>query len=140
MFDLFGNRHEPKPEKSFEERYAEHLASAKWMAVREGALKRAGYKCQKCGVSKWSAKLEVHHLHYETFGKERPQDLLVVCLKCHAAEDEKREQRTERRQAQKLHDARLEGWASKVFGEEWRETEDEEYVEERFNDWLDRQE
>jgi hypothetical protein len=31
-------------------------------------------------------RLEVHHRTYERLGRERPEDLLVLCEKCHAVE------------------------------------------------------
>jgi 5-methylcytosine-specific restriction endonuclease McrA len=42
---------------------------------------RAGHKCQTCGTR--DARLDVHHNSYENYGDERPQDLTVLCERCH---------------------------------------------------------
>ena len=48
---------------------------------RVQALTRAGYKCQTC-ISR-DTMLDVHHNSYQTYGDERPQDLVVLCRSCH---------------------------------------------------------
>jgi 5-methylcytosine-specific restriction endonuclease McrA len=65
--------------------YEQYLRSAQWKARRAQALDRAGDCCQKCGVSKWSRQLEVHHLTYARLGEELPQDLIVLCSECHSS-------------------------------------------------------
>ena len=59
--------------------------SVLWQSVREWALQRAEYKCEKCGVS---FPLQVHHKTYCRLGKERPEDLIVLCEECHEEEHE----------------------------------------------------
>ena len=58
----------------------EYLQSGHWKAVREGALRRAAYRCQVCNSDK---SLDVHHRTYERVGRELPEDLTVLCRKCH---------------------------------------------------------
>jgi hypothetical protein len=38
-----------------------------------------------------SKKFNAHHLHYQTLGKEHPDDLVPLCRPCHAKREEKRE-------------------------------------------------
>lgn len=132
QLDLFGNVY---PDKTFEEEYREYITSTAWKSKREQTLKRAGYKCEVCGFSKWSAKLEVHHLTYERFKNERLEDLMVVCEKCHKQKDQERKLEVQRKRADRLYEAQLDGWASKVFGEDW----DYDYAAERFEQWLEDQ-
>lgn len=115
--------------------YNKYLKSAKWKAKRGAAIDKAGNKCQRCGYPAY--KLEVHHLSYEHLFDEPPGDLLVVCKSCHEIEDGKRVVRTMERNANALHDAQLNGWANKVYGEGWSERVNVDYVEERFNRWLE---
>lgn len=130
--DLFGNI---IPDKTEEEEYNEYIASPAWKIKRVQALERTGYKCEECGMSKYTVKLEVHHLHYDRFKKERPEDLIVVCEKCHKKKDRQRERETIVKNYAKLQDARLDGWATKVFGEDW-EMLDPQYVNDNFEAWL----
>lgn len=134
--DLLGNAVEVwGPEQKDD--YAAYISSAKWKIKARAALDRAGHKCQRCGRTKWSARLEVHHKTYERFKNERPEDLEVVCVACHAKADEERRTAVRRKNQRALHDARLDGWASKVYGDDWGEM-DSEYIADKFEDWLDR--
>lgn len=63
--------------------YTEYLASPAWAALRHCKLGESGHRCEGCGDSE---RLEVHHLSYDRFGKERVQDLMVLCHLCHARE------------------------------------------------------
>jgi 5-methylcytosine-specific restriction endonuclease McrA len=64
-------------------RYQQVMHSEGWRKRRQRALKRAGYRCQKCGSRR---QLQVHHLTYARLGRERAADLMVLCRTCHAAE------------------------------------------------------
>jgi len=87
--------------------YEEYLASDWWRSRRDTALKRALYRCQApdCrldylrSLTDWELRveederlpphayrLEVHHLTYANLGREEPDDLIVLCPACHAAE------------------------------------------------------
>lgn len=67
--------------------YREYLASDRWREKRREALRVAGYACDACG---WHGRgrgglgLEVHHLDYARLGDELPEDLRVLCDRCHA--------------------------------------------------------
>lgn len=114
------------------ENYKAYIASPRWKAVRQATLLRAHGQCQRCGATE---KLEVHHLTYDRLGNEIPEDLLVVCHPCHEKEDQERALKMQRR----TRDRRLDGWASKVYGENWWEWNDQEAVEEEFEEWLEGQ-
>ena len=60
--------------------YADYIKSEMWRQVRLWRMEIAGFKCERCGHRD---SLEVHHLHYRTLGRERPQDLAVLCDGCH---------------------------------------------------------
>lgn len=62
--------------------YQEYLRSSKWRGKRKEALGRAGYRCQLCNSP---TRLQVHHRTYDRLGNERPDDLIVLCQKCHTA-------------------------------------------------------
>lgn len=83
----------PKPKKErpsrsakepkFSKSYQDHLDSDKWKEFRLNILEKYNNTCQKCG-SKFDARdLHVHHLHYRSFGNEKDEDVLLVCVKCH---------------------------------------------------------
>lgn len=123
---------------SQEQQYAEYMRSPAWRQLRQQALKVAGHRCQKCGVSKWSAILEVHHLTYERFKQENLSDLIVLCENCHKDADAERRQQVEGRNTRAFEDARLEGWARKVYGDEWRDSTDPDMVSEQYAEWRER--
>ncbi len=60
--------------------YSKYLKSDGWQRTRRWALDRAGNKCQLC---KSDNKLNVHHSDYSRLGKEEPQDVIVLCERCH---------------------------------------------------------
>jgi hypothetical protein len=90
MLDLFGNYIEIK-EKTQQEKYQEYISSAKWKRLRLAKIDSVGGRCERCGVSKFVEPLEVHHLHYRTFKKERLEDLQALCNKCHEFADAERQ-------------------------------------------------
>lgn len=122
--------------------YERYISSPEWKKKREKALKSAHYKgkywCQDCGWNFKVDQLEVHHLTYERLGKERDTDLIVVCSRCHKKQDKVRAKKGQQKSAEALYDAQLDGWASKVYGEDWYEYQDEDYIAEMFDDWLER--
>lgn len=120
--------------------YRQHMASPAWRTTRKAAIARAGRRCQRCGATDLGVRLEVHHTTYERLGRERPEDLLVLCPPCHGRADEERAIDGRKRSARALSaargDARVEGWARACFGDDaydWPE----DYAE-RFDDWLER--
>lgn len=59
-----------------------YMQSEEWKLKRASALTAAGHQCQQCGAQD---RLHVHHLSYERFGNEQPEDLQVLCRLCHDA-------------------------------------------------------
>lgn len=62
------------------EEYREFLRSDYWKDLRKRKLQEVGNKCELCGRKD---SLQVHHLNYETVGREELSDLKVVCADCH---------------------------------------------------------
>jgi len=60
--------------------YHWYLASPYWKVRQRAALKRANYRCQHCGLR----ANQVHHLTYVRIFNESPNDLVVLCNRCHA--------------------------------------------------------
>jgi 5-methylcytosine-specific restriction endonuclease McrA len=60
--------------------YEAYLRSPEWRARARQALCRAGYRCQVCGNR---GPLDVHHRTYRRVGREWPEDLTVLCHRCH---------------------------------------------------------
>ena len=65
--------------------YRLYMRSRRWAIKRTEALERAGHRCELCDDHR---ELEVHHLTYDRFRRERPDDLLVVCKTCHGIADD----------------------------------------------------
>jgi len=91
-FDLFG---EFTPPKTLEEEYQDYINSAEWKRLRTMKLEQVGYICEMCKRSKWSVRLEVHHLNYKNFRREKLEDLQVLCVECHPKGDKKRVEQRE---------------------------------------------
>lgn len=60
--------------------YTEYLTSDAWRRLAGEAKARAGYECILCASS---SHLEVHHRTYARIGRERLEDLIVLCWQCH---------------------------------------------------------
>lgn len=57
-----------------------------WNALRVVALERDGHSCRCCPNDSASGiPLEIHHRHYETWGWERLEDVITLCVLCHDA-------------------------------------------------------
>lgn len=107
------------------QQYREYLQSLQWHAKREAALRRCGGACQKCRATK---DLEVHHKHYETFGREGPDDLEVLCIPCHDRADEERRRVNHRSKG-------MATYARKKYGDDWRDSADLDSIAEEFAEW-----
>jgi hypothetical protein len=60
------------------------IASSEWAKIRVDLFMLRGEKCEQCGRKK---NLHIHHLTYERFGgDEEPEDLIILCAKCHMLE------------------------------------------------------
>mgnify|MGYP001764851904 CR=1 FL=1 len=73
---------------SWHDMYREYLKSEHWHGVRKRSLARVGHCCQRCGDG---GRLEVHHKHYRSLGRELVTDIEVLCHHCHLAADAERE-------------------------------------------------
>ena len=60
--------------------YSKYRKSWRWQNKRRTILKRAGYRCRKCGRR---VATQVHHETYRRIGRERLRDLTAVCGGCH---------------------------------------------------------
>lgn len=60
--------------------YNEYLKSLYWGNFREQAIIHFKNKCCSC---KNTTDLEVHHIHYESIGRETLDDVKVMYKKCH---------------------------------------------------------
>jgi hypothetical protein len=114
--------------------YREYMGSPTWGATRQMAFAAHGAACQECGATE---NLAVHHLHYDTLGRERPEDLRILCPPCHARADAARARGSEQRSAEALYRGRLNGWASRKYGEDWYVFRDADAIEEEFDRWLE---
>ena len=78
-----------------EQRHA-HYQSEYWQNLRSAARARANGQCERQvpvgddpdGGSRYercdaTTNLQLHHLHYNTFGQETLADVLLVCDRCH---------------------------------------------------------
>jgi hypothetical protein len=61
--------------------YSLYLQTPHWQAMRQATWERCGNRCQLCNSQDG---LHVHHRTYENLGRENPEDLIVLCSKCHA--------------------------------------------------------
>ena len=64
-----------------EMRYDLYLQTAEWQTLRRIKMETAGHRCQVCNSD--AGPLEIHHRTYERRGKERMDDLTVLCRRCH---------------------------------------------------------
>lgn len=70
--------------------YKLYLESDHWQTIRE---QYAMNDCNRCKTARWACVLvygkgamHVHHLNYDHLGCERPEDLEVLCWRCHELE------------------------------------------------------
>ncbi len=61
--------------------YLEYINSAKWKDFRQSIITHRGYACEKCGCT--DKVIHAHHLTYERFMNELPEDIQLLCVPCH---------------------------------------------------------
>lgn len=72
--------------------YAKYLQSEHWLEVRSRLLGDGPEWCVRCDMPRWLARiaydqdLHIHHKHYRTLGSEAPDDLEILCRRCHEIE------------------------------------------------------
>ena len=113
------------------QQYIDYLQSPQWRVRRAHAIFKAHGSCMHC--RRGGRPLEVHHLTYDRLGHEDPSDLVALCHECHEKADAQRRRATEDRQWY----ARLDGWASKKYGEDWESYVGFDVAEEEFSEWLE---
>lgn len=59
--------------------YSDYLRTAHWQRTRAAAIDLYGSSCVLCG----GIPVDVHHRTYERRGRERLDDLIVLCHACH---------------------------------------------------------
>jgi len=107
-------------------------------AARDGLdLEQGRYRCQKCSWNFEKKELEVHHLHYETLGCEKPWDLAVVCKGCHEKLDKVRAEEGRRKSQDAYEEAGFQAWSEKVYGEDWAMWKDPARAWDEFCEWLE---
>jgi len=137
--------------RAMRKRYEAHIASPKWKKIREEAIlstyqlvpvndpERGNFHCEYCQWNFKKTELEVHHLIYDSLGNEKRTHLAVVCSDCHEKLDKIRATEGERKSREALDEARFDGWATKVYGEDWYEIYDPSDLYDEFCEWLERQ-
>jgi hypothetical protein len=61
-----------------------HPNPSYWVALRAKKLEEQGAACACCPNDNQSGyQLELHHRHYENWGKEKPEDVVILCSLCH---------------------------------------------------------
>lgn len=136
MKDLFGV---DIPEKTFEREYKDYINSASWKHKKEQKMYLAGNCCERCGLSKYSVKLELHHLTYEHFKHEPLDDLQLLCPKCHHdADEERRIMVKATKEVEKKHGSMAQGferWMDHGDNPGWRRMENR-WLEMHWNKFL----
>jgi hypothetical protein len=120
----------------FYDRWKAVLSSARWKALRARLIRERGDRCERCR-KQWAPGykhvLILHHLTYERLGAERDTDVQLVCEYCHDHADRERADAGR----QRSWNARLDAWATKVYGENWDPGDGS--IEEHFEAWLEDQ-
>lgn len=65
------------------QKYLEYLESDEWAKIKVDLLILNNHKCQKCDSRR---NLQVHHLSYKRLFREEPEDLILLCGRCHRKE------------------------------------------------------
>lgn len=60
-------------------KYLAYIQSEEWATIKNDLIMLYGC-CVQCGSKR---KLEVHHLSYENIFNEEPEDLVLLCKRCH---------------------------------------------------------
>lgn len=112
--------------------YREYLESPAWRELRYRILTQRGRRCEACGDR--GVTLQVHHRNYERLGHEEPEDLQILCVRCHREADLTRKVES----AERRWERRVSSWAAVVSGAAWAEDVSFARAEEDFERWLRR--
>lgn len=64
--------------------YQYYINTPEWKQKATEAKEYAGWHCQLCNREGDKTTLHAHHRTYERLGNELPEDITVLCNKCHA--------------------------------------------------------
>src|SRR6516165_11152287 len=78
----------PRMTSGLRRKYNAHINSAKWRNLRREVVRMRGLRCERCGRLK--GRLCLHHLSYARFGNETPDQVQLLCCKCHKPADQER--------------------------------------------------
>ncbi len=67
----------------FKTKYKKYLLSDEWATMKIDLIHIRGHKCERCPSK---GNLHLHHLTYKNVFNEEPEDLELLCAKCHATE------------------------------------------------------
>ena len=65
--------------------YWDILGSPWWRARKAALIRYRGERCERCGVGR-GGDLQMHHRTYERIGRELPEDVELLCRRCHRLE------------------------------------------------------
>jgi hypothetical protein len=66
---------------TLEELEPSYYETLNWRITRDEILLRDNHTCRECGSTE---NLNVHHLTYKNFRREKEEELVTLCRKCHA--------------------------------------------------------
>jgi 5-methylcytosine-specific restriction endonuclease McrA len=110
--------------------YERHLASDEWQALRAARITAARGRCERCGDTEG---LQLHHRSYDRLGKERDDDLELLCWRCHAEADQDRAEE----QAELERSRRVEAFAEAKYGDDWTFLVDLDQAEAEYDAWTE---
>jgi hypothetical protein len=119
-------------------RYERRIKSVPWKNMRRDFMRLRGPKCERC--ERTTTDLALHHKTYERLGRESPSDVELLCPNCHTRADAERAARGQERSSAALYTARLNGWASKKYGEDWEDRADTDEIADEFDQGVERHE
>lgn len=63
--------------------YKKYMKSITWKLFSDKIKADRGNKCEDCGANGKGVVLHAHHLTYDRFKNELPEDIQVLCKPCH---------------------------------------------------------
>ena len=62
-----------------------HPNPEEWYGLRDLVILEQDNECGVCWRSGEHYKMELHHRHYDTWGNENLEDVILLCVSCHDA-------------------------------------------------------
>ena len=63
--------------------YKNYIQSKEWFDMKIDLLQIRGCKCEICQIAKSPCKIQMHHITYKNLYNESPNELMLLCNKCH---------------------------------------------------------